>query len=234
MAKAKAPKHDPAGGVAGYGQPGQLVPEAERQRMIAESAYYRALERGFSGGNSVDDWLAAEREIGRLLPSPEQQKEELEVYEKLRLELKRRLTEVRDTVNAETIRQVFDKAAARIKEAGEYTADTVDKVAAGIEKDIAGATAKMGPRWEAFTDKTADLFGVWRDRSGMFLARAAGAVGEWLQRSGVKLGQRVYRTGEMAAPGAFECTACGERTVLQTPAHLPACGHCQKLEFRRI
>jgi len=27
--------------------------------------------------------------------------------------------------------------------------------------------------------------------------------------------------------------ACGERTELQTPAHLPACGHCQKMEFRR-
>jgi len=234
MAKMKVAKKEPTGGVAGQqGQQGQLVPEAERQRMVAEAAYFRALERGFTGGDSVDDWLVAEREIGRLLPSPEQQKEELEAYEKLRLELKRRLTEVRDTINAETIRQVFDKAAARLKEAGEYTADTVDKVAASIEKDIAGAAAKMGPRWEAFTEKSADLFGVWRDRGGMFLARAAGAVGEWLQRSGVKLGQRVYRTGEMAAPGTFECIACGERTELQTPAHLPACGHCQKMEFRR-
>src|SRR3990172_36005 len=63
--------------------------------------------------------------------------------------------------------------------------------------------------------------------------RMGAAAGEWMQRSGVKLGQRISRTGEMAAPGTFECIACGERTELQTPAHLPACGHCQKMEVRR-
>lgn len=36
--------------------------------MIAEAAYYRALRRGFRGGDAVSDWLTAEREINdRLL-----------------------------------------------------------------------------------------------------------------------------------------------------------------------
>lgn len=39
------------------------------QRMVAEAAYYRALERGFQGGDPVDDWLQAEREI-RNKPNP--------------------------------------------------------------------------------------------------------------------------------------------------------------------
>ncbi len=34
-----------------------------RQQMIAEAAYYRALQRGFDGGDPNEDWLAAEREI---------------------------------------------------------------------------------------------------------------------------------------------------------------------------
>lgn len=44
------------------------VPEAERlsdqerQRRIAEAAYRKAQERGFSGDRQLDDWLEAERE----------------------------------------------------------------------------------------------------------------------------------------------------------------------------
>jgi len=38
-----------------------------RNQMIAESAYFRALGRGFVGGDTVLDWLAAEDEIDRLL-----------------------------------------------------------------------------------------------------------------------------------------------------------------------
>lgn len=39
----------------------------ERQRMVAEAAYYRAMQRGFVAGGEIDDWLAAEREIDRQL-----------------------------------------------------------------------------------------------------------------------------------------------------------------------
>ena len=35
----------------------------ERTRLIAEAAYYRALQRGFQGGDPVNDWLEAEREL---------------------------------------------------------------------------------------------------------------------------------------------------------------------------
>ena len=41
----------------------------ERQRMIAEAAYYRAERRGFSGGSEIEDWLAAEAEVDGLLHS---------------------------------------------------------------------------------------------------------------------------------------------------------------------
>ncbi len=47
------------------------VSAEERQRMIAEAAYFRALARGFAGGDALDDWLAAEQQIdGALNPSP--------------------------------------------------------------------------------------------------------------------------------------------------------------------
>lgn len=38
-----------------------------RNQMIAESAYYRAQARRFNRGGEMQDWLAAEDEIDRLL-----------------------------------------------------------------------------------------------------------------------------------------------------------------------
>lgn len=42
--------------------------EAGREEMIAigaVAAYFRAERRGFSPGNDLEDWLEAEREIGK-------------------------------------------------------------------------------------------------------------------------------------------------------------------------
>jgi hypothetical protein len=41
--------------------------EEARRRLIAEAAYYRAQQRGFVGGDPVQDWLEAEAEVTRRL-----------------------------------------------------------------------------------------------------------------------------------------------------------------------
>ncbi len=46
----------------------QSISADERWRMIAQAAYFRANERGFSGGDPLSDWLAAERRIDAMLP----------------------------------------------------------------------------------------------------------------------------------------------------------------------
>ena len=38
----------------------------DRQRLIAEAAYFRAEQRGFLPGNELEDWLAAEIEVDTL------------------------------------------------------------------------------------------------------------------------------------------------------------------------
>lgn len=50
----------------------------DRNRMIAEAAYYRAQQRGFRAGNPMDDWLAAEAEIDQLLSQEGDVSEQLE------------------------------------------------------------------------------------------------------------------------------------------------------------
>jgi hypothetical protein len=39
--------------------------DSMRRNMIAESAYYRAKQRGFEPGYELEDWLAAENEVVR-------------------------------------------------------------------------------------------------------------------------------------------------------------------------
>ena len=43
------------------------VAAEERHRMIAETAYFLAHERGFTGGDPVSDWIEAERVVDRQL-----------------------------------------------------------------------------------------------------------------------------------------------------------------------
>jgi hypothetical protein len=42
-----------------------LPPADSRQRLIAEMAYFKALERGFEPGHEINDWLEAEAELIR-------------------------------------------------------------------------------------------------------------------------------------------------------------------------
>lgn len=215
-------------------RPDKSVSPEERHRLIEQAAYFRAQQRSFNGGDPVEDWLVAEREINRPLPSPQQQKQELAAYKKMRERVGHILGEAKETMVAETIRQALTQATVQLKQMGEHTADTIDKVAASVEKDMVNAAQKIGTRWDAYSEKTADLFQVWRDRGNRFLTDATAAVGDWLQQTSDKLKTHTYRSGEMAASGTLECTACGEHIVLHTPAHLPACSKCRNTEFRRI
>jgi hypothetical protein len=44
-----------------------VVAPEERHRMIAETAYFLAQERGFTRGDPVSDWIEAERRVDRNL-----------------------------------------------------------------------------------------------------------------------------------------------------------------------
>lgn len=48
-----------------------LIDADQREVMIREAAYFRAESRGFCPGRELEDWLAAEAEIDRILASGE-------------------------------------------------------------------------------------------------------------------------------------------------------------------
>ena len=46
-----------------------VIADGQRERMIAEAAYYMAEHRHFQGGDPTSDWLQAQSEIDRKIKS---------------------------------------------------------------------------------------------------------------------------------------------------------------------
>lgn len=57
----KSTRAAPAGSTA------PMVDADVRRAMVAQAAYFRAERRGFAPGGDLEDWIAAEREIERML-----------------------------------------------------------------------------------------------------------------------------------------------------------------------
>ena len=62
------PSMRPANGKASGNTGAKLAPE-EVYRLIQESAYFKAKERGFAPGHEVQDWIEAEAEVRQRLDS---------------------------------------------------------------------------------------------------------------------------------------------------------------------
>ena len=221
----------------------RAVSEEERRRLIAERAYYIAERRSFAGGDAHDDWLQAEAEINRELglggeetePNAAQRKKELAAYAKLREDMERILSDMRESVavSNESLKRAIDESAQRLRKARTYSAETIEKAVAAAQKDLADAAQKIGPKWEEFSGKSADLLEVWRDRSAAFMNHATGALSDWLRHVGGAFGRQTYRAGEMMYRGELECRQCGERATFDKPTHVPPCPKCGHKEFRR-
>lgn len=160
--------------------------------------------------------------------------EEVITYERLREETRKLFAEIRGRVNVEAIRETIDKAASRLKPTQGHTAEAVAKAKAALKKDLARAAERLGPKWETFSEKGADLFGVWRDRGAVFLSEASRAVGSWLQKVGEKFEHRRYRAGDIAYQGTFRCEACGGLVTLMRAGRLSPCGECGEASFVRV
>lgn len=153
----------------------------QRQKMISEAAYYLAEHRSFYGGDPVQDWLVAESEIDVLLHSRSSATLEDEAaYEHLRAEVRKAFSQVKDVINADVLKKAFERGLAEAKQLESLSADALHRAASVLRKDMALAAERMGPTWEHFSERGADLFSVWNDRSREFLARSADAVRDWL------------------------------------------------------
>jgi len=138
-----------------------------------------------SNGDPVKDWLEAEKEIGASFKVPietDSSKQERAAYQRMRAEFKKILAGAQDKINADTIRQAFDRASRELKELGEFVPETVDRAGKRLKQEVAAAVEKMGPRWDAFSEKSHGLFEIWKDKGGQFVNQAYTALNAWVRR----------------------------------------------------
>jgi hypothetical protein len=159
-------------------------PGEQKQRMIAEAAYFRAQKRGFANSDPLQDWLAAEAEVNEYLEKlrdNELQNRELAAYAKMRRRMKKIFADTRDTINVETFKQAFEKVNKEFKDIGEFLPETIDRASKKLKQETAVAVEKLGSNWKDFSDKSSELFDVWKERGTHFLSQASEALGDWVR-----------------------------------------------------
>jgi hypothetical protein len=212
------------------GKPGR----SELRPAAKEIAAVEERKLGEANAGTLEERVSAFEERRPDDPGVERkEEEEVAAYEKLRQEVRRLLADVRENVNAETLKQALEKANAGMKEAGGYTAEVLNRAAEAVKRDLGRTALKLGPKWSEFSEKSADTFAVWRDHGTHLLGKAAVATGEWLQKTGSRLEHQAYLSGEITYGGTFECASCGEMTVLAQSGRVPVCARCKGTEFRR-
>ena len=170
----------------------------ERHRMTETAAYYRAEKRGFSGGDPVKDWLEAEGEIEASFKHPDEadsSRQERAAYQRMRAEFKKILAGAQDTINADTIRQAFDRSGRELKELGKFVPATVDRAGKRLKHEVAAAGEKMSPKWDAFSERSHGLFEIWKDKGGQFVNLAHTALNSWVSRYRNKNGKKKNKDG---------------------------------------
>jgi hypothetical protein len=138
-----------------------VTPE-ERHRMIAETAYFSAQKRGFSGGDTVADWIAAERKVDAQIPTI----------------AKARMIECLESGVATTT-----KTLAALKR-------RVSTLAAGARTELDADVEKLGALKQALRAKISELGERGEEASQKTLRQAENVwneLGEMMQRVGARM-----------------------------------------------
>lgn len=137
------------------------VTPAERDRMIAEAAYFKAEQRGFAAGDTVRDWCEAEAEVDARLRrlEIEQWLDKLEdgmaAAAKRISALKRKMTGLSSDARAEwqkdldrlrTLREDLHPTLAELRKQGENAGVRLRERAETLRAEIAEIIAKVSAR----------------------------------------------------------------------------------------
>jgi hypothetical protein len=128
--------------------------------MIAEAAYFRAERRGFSGGDSVADWIEAETEVDELLRKTDAARlldclaDGVDSATKKLASMKRKASALTAVARAEAhhdidrLGQLRDSLRVNLKELraqGERAGDAAVQQAERVWHDLTDALRRLGP-----------------------------------------------------------------------------------------
>lgn len=132
-----------------------------REKMIADAAYFRAEQRGFSGGDPLNDWLEAESEIDARLQQSGGKNRVQELDQKLAIvneklsALRKKVSgmkiEVRDEWTQEVeklakLRDRFRKRLAEIRAQGEHASEKAKAQADKLWEEISDLLDRANSR----------------------------------------------------------------------------------------
>jgi chromosome segregation ATPase len=139
----------------------QRLGSGERDKMIAEAAYFRAEQRGFNGGDPLADWVQAEAEIDARLGLKgdnyllDTLEERLATASRKLKALRKRVSGMKADVrrewrtDADKLAELRNSLAARldeIRERGEHASHKAQKQAEKIWEEIADIVQRTSPR----------------------------------------------------------------------------------------
>jgi hypothetical protein len=137
------------------------VSAEERQKMIAEAAYFRAKERGFKGGDSLVDWVEAETDVDARLQQMEHNAllERLQAQfaaagdnmQSLRRKVARKKVEARSEWQKELeklaeLRDAFEQKLEELRERGQHAGRKLKVQAEDIAEEIAQKLSEIAGR----------------------------------------------------------------------------------------
>ncbi len=149
-----------------------------------------------------------------------------------------RVHEAADEAESKTVpwlRDTLSNARERAVELEELTREEAERISDYVERDLQDAArfiAETGQEfrdwagfdWRVMQNRMLDMFAGMADQTSQALRQFADQARE----------ASIYRTGEITAPGALECSNCGERLQLRKTGHIPPCPKCQGTMFRRV
>lgn len=148
------------------------------------------------------------------------------------------LANVRDMLSSSTelTRKEFDRALQRagtsLDQASEFTRNEINRAGDAIRKDWQNLMQAVNKQKDSLLQS--EQFQRLADTSLGILGNLAKSIKDWAGTVDDKIdAQLSYHTGEIAGPGQFICTNCGQTLTFQKSGRIPPCGSCKNTTFRR-
>lgn len=148
-----------------------------------------------------------------------------------------RVHEAADSAESKTVpwlRETLANARERAVELEELTREEAERVSAYVERDLQDAATFIADTGQEFRDWVSFDWQLMQNRMLEMFAGMADQTSLALRQFAEQArSASLYRTGEITAPGQFECVGCGELLKLRKTGHLPPCPKCHGTGFRR-
>lgn len=152
-------------------------------------------------------------------------------YETLARRAREELAQIGDASRDSLVRAI-DRAKQLTIEAGEFTAEQMERASDFLKRDFIALQASAGQGVE-FIQRNLSPSRV----GSAFLGLASDVIttaGELLVTLGDRIEEPIrFRTGEITGPGVLTCLSCDTELHFADSGTIPPCGNCHGTEFRK-